>query len=141
MPFALSDKMGKGDLNMSSENWGGALSTFDKLYGENGEDMKVIFKYPIFSISIDDAVNKLDILYPDFIKIDVDGIELLILEGGKEVLSKVKGLLIELSDQWEEKKLICETLLTKAGMVKVDYKNSQVDNNRKGSFNQIWSRI
>lgn len=141
MPFALNNIMGKGDLNMSTENWGGALSSFDKLYGENGEDMNVIFKYPTFSISLDDAVNKLNLQFPDYIKIDVDGIELLILEGGREVLTKAKGILIELSDTWEDRKEICENLLISSGMVKVEYKTLLGLNNRKGSNNQIWARV
>ena len=42
-----------------------------------------------------DAVNPLNIPQPDYIKMDVDGIEHLILKGGISILDKVKGLLVE----------------------------------------------
>lgn len=142
MPFAVNDKMGRGDLNMSSENWGGALSTFDKSYGEDGEDFQAIFKYPIFSISMDEAHRNLNLPLPDYIKVDVDGIEHLILEGGTEVLGNIKGLLIEISDKWLERKQLCESCLIKAGLENIT--SSMVEKNKKnnaGSPNQIWARI
>ena len=43
---------------------------------------------------------------PDYIKIDVDGIEHLILEGGKETLKnkKIKSILIEINENFEDQK-------------------------------------
>ena len=138
MPFAVSNKMSEADLNMTSMEMGGALSSYDKTYGEDGEEMKVIFNYPIFGISIDEININLDIETPDYIKIDVDGIELLILSGGKKVLKKVKGVLIELSEKWFERKVECEKILVDSGLSRVDIKYKK---NRKGSLNQIWERI
>ncbi len=139
MPFAVNNIMGKGILNMSSENWGGALSTFDKTYGENGEEMKIIYKYPIFSISLDEAVQNLKLDFPDYVKIDVDGIELLILQGATDVLCRIKGLLIEISENWEIRKLTCEDVLEKSGLKKMSF-NSEYLKGRDGSPNQIWIR-
>jgi hypothetical protein len=139
MPFAVNNIMGKGILNMSSENWGGALSTFDKTYGENGEEMKIIYKYPIFSISLDEAVQNLKLDFPDYVKIDVDGIELLILQGATDVLCRIKGLLIEISENWEIRKLACEDVLEKSGLKKMSF-NSEYLKGRDGSPNQIWIR-
>ncbi|MBW0177666.1 FkbM family methyltransferase [Sediminibacterium sp.] len=141
MPFALNDKMGRGDLSMSSDNWGGALSTFDKSYGMDGKEFNVVFKYPMFSMAMDDLVNKLGFTYPDYIKLDVDGIEQLILAGGTNVLSKVKGVLIELPDLWPEQTRICEDFLQKAGLKKVLKNVWHPKDNPYGSANQIWQRI
>ena len=138
MPFAVNDKMGHGDLNMSSMEVGGALSSYDKTYGEDGEEMKVLFSYPIFAISIDKMNSNLEMKIPDYIKIDVDGIELLILKGGKKVLKKVKGVLIELSEKWLDRKVKCEKILLASGLKRVDFKYNM---NRKGSLNQIWERF
>jgi FkbM family methyltransferase len=140
MPLAISDKMGSGDLSMSNESWGGALSTFDKTYGFDGKDLKVIFKYPIFSLSLDELISRLDFKYPDYIKIDVDGIEQLILTGGNEVLKKVKGVLIELPNLWQEQTDMCEQLLSKSGMVKIHKNDWHQSDNPNGSPNQIWAR-
>ena len=38
LPIALSDKTGASLLRMSSTEWGGALSTFDKEYGFDGKN-------------------------------------------------------------------------------------------------------
>jgi len=140
MPFALNDKIGRGTLNMSTESWGGALSTFDKTYGPDGKDFEIKFKYEIFSISLDDAFEKLNLQYPDYIKIDVDGIEHLILSGGKEVLKNVKGLLIELTGLWQEQTEICENLLKKSGLIMIHKNDWHQKDNPKGSQNQIWAR-
>ncbi len=138
MPFAINDMMGRGNLNMSSTEIGGALSSYNKTYGEDGEEMKVIFSYPVFAISMDEINSNLAVPNPDFIKIDVDGIELLILNGGIKVLNTVKGVLIELSEKWLERKFECEKILLDSGLSRVDYKYNK---NRKGSQNQIWERI
>lgn len=141
MPFALNDKMGRGHMSMSTDNWGGALSTFDKSYGMDGKEFKVVFKYPIFSLAMDDLIHKLNFTYPDYIKLDVDGIEQLILAGGIDVLSKVKGVLIELPDLWHEQTTICENLLQNAGLTKVLKNVWHPKDNPYGSANQIWERI
>jgi FkbM family methyltransferase len=140
MPFALNDKMGRGNLSMSSANWGGALSTFDKTYGMDGEDFKVVFKYPIFSLTMDDVINRLELKHPDYLKIDVDGIEQLILAGGPGVLKNVKGVLIELPNLWPEQTRLCEEFLSKAGLVKIQDNIWHPENNPGGTPNQIWAR-
>jgi FkbM family methyltransferase len=140
MPFAVNDAMGRGDLSMSTDTWGGALSTFDKTYGVDGKEFEAVFKYPIFSISLDDAVNRLNLDFPDYIKIDVDGIEQLILAGGSEVLKYVKGVLIELPNLWQEQTDICEEILLKSGMIKIHNSVWHPTVNPQGSPNQIWVR-
>ena len=141
MPFALNDKMGRGDLSMSSDNWGGALSTFDKSYGMDGKEFNVVFKYPMFSLSMDDLISRLCFKYPDYIKLDVDGIEQLILAGGIDVLSKVKGVLIELPDLWHQQTTICENFLKNAGLTMTLKNVWHPKDNPFGSANQIWERL
>ena len=144
LPLAVNDRMGKGDLNMSSIEIGGALSTFDKFFDDNGEKFNILFNYPIFSISIDQIISKLKLKSPDYIKIDVDGIELLILRGGMKTLKNIKGLLIELTNEWSERKLECEKLLISSGLKNVTnkYSNSLTLSIRinKNCANQIWER-
>jgi FkbM family methyltransferase len=140
MPFAVNDTMGRGDLSMSTDTWGGALSTFDKTYGVDGKEFQAVFKYPIFSISLDDAITRLNLQFPDYIKIDVDGIEQLILAGGSRVLKHVKGVLIELPNLWQEQTDICEEILLSAGMIKTHNSVWHQTDNPQGSPNQIWER-
>ena len=49
-----------------------------------------------------DAVTLFEIPFPQFIKIDVDGIEHFILRGGDGVLNKAEGVLIEVNDNFPE---------------------------------------
>ena len=43
VPLAISNKIEKGLLNMSSLHYGGALSTFDKTYGSDGNEFNIKF--------------------------------------------------------------------------------------------------
>ena len=140
IPLAISNKIGKGLLNMSSLDYGGALSTFDKTYGSDGKVFDIKFNFPILSISLDDLTSKLNFEYPDYIKIDVDGIEQLILEGGINVLKHTKSILIELPDLWKEQKETCEKILANAGFNILYNSDWDIDYKPNGSPNQIWIR-
>ena len=143
VPLALSDKLNISNFNMGTTDWGGALSTFDKNYGHDGKEMNTVFKYNTIGLSMDDAVNKLKILKPDYIKIDVDGIEHLILSGGKEILSNIKGVLIEVNDNFQAQRDIVSELLTKSGLTlnnKIHSEMVESSNEFNSIFNQIWSR-
>ena len=112
MPFAVNDLMGRGNLNMSSTDIGGALSTYDKTYGEDGEEMKVIFSYPIFAISMDEINSNLGVSAPEYIKIDVDGIENKIIKKSEKILksTSLNSVLIEINANREEDKEILEIM-------------------------------
>ena len=102
------------------------------------------FEFGTIGIRIDDLNHSVAFPTPDFIKIDVDGIEHLILSGGEEVLSAVKGVLIEVNDAFEEQATQCATLLSKAGLVLRDKRQSDMvavsGAGFKNAFNQIWVR-
>ena len=92
---------------------------------------------------MDEVVSLLNIPQPDYIKIDVDGIEHLILKGGQIVLKNIKGLLIEINDNYKEqaeksKKLLLNSNLTFEGKKhnEIFFKNS----NFSQVYNQNWSR-
>ena len=89
-----------------------------------------------------DAVQILSIPQPDYVKMDVDGIEHLILNGGTQVLRNVKGVLIEVNDAFQEQSSQCQLLLTKAGLVMKEKRQSEMvyasSLGFQDSFNQIW---
>ena len=137
IPVAISDKSGFGKLNMSNTEWGGALSTFNKPYGYDGNILNKIFEYSLLAMSMDDASGKFKIPSPDYIKIDVDGIEHLILLGGSEVLTDVKSLLIEVSIKFKEQKNNSQEYLKKAGLTLV---RGFINGTTEDTVNQIWIR-
>ena len=102
VPIALCDKVGISLFKMTTTAWGGALSTFGQSFDQNGAALKSLFEYRTLGISMMDAVTLFEIPFPQFIKIDVDGIEHFILRGGDGVLNKAEGVLIEVNDNFPE---------------------------------------
>ena len=144
IPIALNDKIGFNYFKLSSIQLGGALSTFAKDYDQDGKPINDIFSYQTFGCSIDDAVLKLNIPSPDYIKIDVDGIEHLILEGGVNTLKSVNSILVEINDNFKEQLNLSKKYLTKAGLHMIHKLHSDIyddpDSEYKSTFNQIWKR-
>ena len=95
-------------------------------------------------VTMIDAVQILSIPQPDYVKMDVDGIEHLILNGGTQVLKNVKGVLIEVNDAFLEQSSQCQLLLTKSGLVLKEKRQSEMVSAStlefQNTFNQIWIR-
>lgn len=143
VPLPLSDALSINTLNMTTTEWGGALSTFGQNYGHDGKVMRKVFKFPTIGLTMIDAVELLKIPQPDYIKMDVDGIEHLILRGGFSVLSRIKGILIEINDNFSSQSDDSAKYLKEAGLTLVSKRHSQaVEENKefRSAFNQIWSR-
>jgi FkbM family methyltransferase len=144
VPVALNDTVGFNKFKMSTIKTGGSLSTFGKNFGWDGNKLRSIFEFSTMGISIDVARDHLQVPQPDFIKIDVDGIENLILSGGASVLKKVKSVLIEVNDDFKSQAEDCRKLLEDAGLIITDKRQTDVVSNTKdgfqNTFNQIWVR-
>ncbi len=143
VPLALSDGLGPSRLHMSSTDWGGALSTFGQDYGHDGKKLQQVFEFQVLGLSMEDAVRLLGIPQPDYIKMDVDGIEHLILKGGIPVMRGVKGILIEVNDEFDEQAEQCRQLLSSAGLKlreKVHAPAMAECPLFKNTYNQIWHR-
>ncbi|TGM94164.1 FkbM family methyltransferase [Leptospira levettii] len=142
VPLPLTNQLGINQLNMSNTEWGGALSTFGERYGHDGKEFNKQFVFATIGISVDEAIEKLHIPIPEHIKIDVDGIEHLILSGGKKVLSHVKSVLIEINDDFEEHSKYAREILLSSGL-RLKEKNGLGNfsvNLSNSTFNQIWIR-
>lgn len=101
--FALSNEVGAGKLHISTMSAGAGAAAL----GENYPHMNVpegeISHQGVFVTSLDHLVFDLGLPLPNYIKIDVDGIEEKILAGGRRVLAdeRLKGLLVEFQYQSE----------------------------------------
>ncbi len=142
LPLALSDEMGSNLLRMTSTDWGGALSTFGKNIGWDGQNIQEVFSFPTYGLSMDQAVEILGLPAPDFIKMDVDGIEHFLLQGGTHVLKKIQGILLEINDNFFEQAEISKELLERAGLKFFDKRHSEMfeESKFKNLYNQIWVR-
>lgn len=140
VPLPLSEALAVSKLSMSSTDWGGAMSTFGEAYGHDGKALRKIFEFPTIGLSMTDAVNLLKIPRPDYIKMDVDGIEHLILKGGMDVLTGVKGVLIEINDEFAAQASGASETLKRAGFTLKEKKQADIrlTGGAAGTFNQIW---
>jgi FkbM family methyltransferase len=83
---------------------GGALNTFGENYDFAGELFDSKMKYKILGTTIKNLLDNNILEIPNYIKIDVDGIEHLILEGAGEYLKdkRIKSLSIEINENFKE---------------------------------------
>ncbi len=144
VPLALSDALAPNQMRMTTTEWGGALSTFGKELGWDGQAVDEVFEYQLLGLTMDDALQRLAIPQPDYLKMDVDGIEHFILKGGAAVLAKVRQVLIEVNDDFAEQAQQCHALLTASGLSLREKRHSEMmETSTTGyahSFNQIWVR-
>ena len=122
------------------------MSTFGKDYGWDGQKMKQVFKFQTVGLSIDEVAKFLLLPQPNYMKIDVDGIEHLILSGAKKILSGIDGLLIEINDNFSEQANQCQKLLIEAGLVLKEKRHAEMFNSSQSFgggqvWNQIWVRL
>ena len=134
-PIALNDTTKISNLNLSNIEWGGAHSTFDKKIGWDGKDLNTALSYRTLGFSIDDISKYLKMLPPDYIKVDVDGIENLVLSGGVNTIDKAKSVLIEITKNFQSQSLGVKNILENLDFQLInEFKTSEY------SHNQIWNK-
>lgn len=121
MPIALSDETMLSKFNYSSLMEGDASHAFGESIDYLGNPFQPIFKQTMLGFKIDELVKHLEI--PNFIKIDIDGIELKVLRGADNTLSNplVKSILVEVVEGMSGTKEIVDYLNEKG--FKVESKN------------------
>ena len=87
-------------------------------------------------MTMSEAVRWLHIPQPNYIKIDVDGIEHFILRGGADLLKNVESVLVEIDDDFISQSEETKAILLKAGFSLF----KKCDLGVKNSFNQWWLR-
>jgi FkbM family methyltransferase len=128
VPNPLSDKTQPNLLTLHSREWGESSNSFGTSLDQDGEEINASFDYSVLGITIDEAISKLNLPAPEHIKIDVDGIEPLILAGGVQTLKQVESVSVEVPTYRGANEQVSE-LLTQAGLKLV-----------LDSGNQIWRR-
>ena len=139
-PIALTNQNSQGLFSMSSDEVGGALSTFGKEYGYDGKKLDFKFQFQGIGMRMDNAVDLWGLDQPDYVKVDVDGIEHLVLEGFGEKLKKVKSLLVEVNKDFKEQAAAIEHLMIKHDFNLLTEHPLTSLNIAGQTFNQIWAR-
>lgn len=127
-------------INETSDLEGGALSSYGVDFDGDGKKIIPSISYKIYGTSIDYLTSQHILKIPNYIKLDVDGIEHLIINGGLRTLlsEKVKSILVELNERFiEQSEQVKRALIdngfklkikTRSEMVEKDHKESQVYN-------------
>jgi len=142
----LSETTGTAKFINGSADEGDAMSAFGVEYGYNGEPIISDITYSVLGFSLDDLFEKNMLTeIPSLIKIDVDGIEHLILKGATKTLKseKLKSLFIEVNDDFKEQAHQVKNILESAGFVLKEKRNSEMLARSElfgRTYNQIWVR-
>ena len=146
-PIAISDGNHFGFLNMSTTALGGAFNEFNEIrlknISEHNHKMSTVFQQGMFSYSMDQLIEKYNFEIPEYIKIDVDGIEDKIIFGGSKMLTnkKVKSLLVELVDTDPKTQSIIGFLSERGLLLKEKRHSEMMDNEKyKNFYNYIFER-
>jgi len=132
----LSNTNQFANFNLTNIDEGGALSAFGVNFDQDGKKLEKLLSYKTLGLTLDFLLaEKILTEVPKLIKIDVDGIEHLILLGAKETLKNpiCKTVLIEINEKFEKQASESSKILTECGFVLKD-KYHAVDE----TFNQIW---
>ena len=139
----LFDDLAVKPFYMTTKEWGGALSNFGEEVDHEGSPMKSVFKYKTVGMSVDQTVSLLNFARPNYIKMDVDGIEHLILKGATDTLKSAESLLIEVNDNFAKQAKETKEYLTKAGFKLKQKQHSEIIESSasfSSFYNQIWTR-
>lgn len=127
-------------MKMSSTNIGGAISTFAEDYTFDGSKIDTVFSYNLPGISLDELISEFSLPAPDYLKIDVDGIEHLILQGAMKNLKNLKSIFIEVSDNFTKQKNEVDHILKSNDFIfDSKYSDQSIKTEKfKDCYNQIW---
>ena len=139
-------------FNETKFSEGSSISTFHYDFDYAGNilgETDIKNKYQLYGTTIDDLVERGKIISPNYIKIDVDGLEYLILKGAVNTLknSSLKGLLIEKNSSLDKQNESIDKILSDNGFKKTISTNARLINNsnyklkKNESTNDIYEKI
>ena len=143
-PLSSSNKI--DDFKYGTTEEGGALSGFGINYGFDGNRICSVMNNKVIGFNLDFLVSTGLIKdAPNMIKIDVDGIEHIILQGAIETISssKCNSILVEVNSDFNEQEKEVHKILNECGYVcRNKYIYSAADSNSKfkNTGNEIWLR-
>ena len=131
------------EMNEGHFTEGGALNSFGEKFGPEGKEFKPTMKYSLLGTTMNYFIENSILDIPDYIKIDVDGIEHLILEGGDKFLDneKVKSLSIEINENFKEQYEKVLNLMDKYKFKILHKKHNDDMFSKRSRFNSVYNYI
>lgn len=144
-PFPLSEATGEDMFRHTKVQMGGAVNSFGVDYSFDGQKADFQVAYKVYGFRADDLHALFQVPQPNYIKIDVDGIEHLIARGARRVLSspELKSVLIELNFDFPEQRSEIIQVFEECGLRLDGYKHADGfygDGKFSKIFNHIFSR-
>ena len=120
-----------------------AMNTYGENFDFEGKEFNPGMKYQLLGTSLNYLIRNKILEKPNYVKIDVDGIEHLILKGGDIILnnSSTKSFLIEINENFEEQhNSIIEIMTQNNFSIKSKHKAYNAHRNKKFSntYNYIF---
>ena len=103
-PIAVSDKSGFTSLYLSKFGTGSSHHMVDQKLDHNLKEIEYKNKQGVFKSSLDEIISNWDFPNPNYLKIDVDGIENIIIKNSSALLKndKLESILIEINRNRKE---------------------------------------
>jgi FkbM family methyltransferase len=142
--IAFNDTTRLDSFYMANTELGGALNSFGEAVDWKGEPFTASFKQAMIGFSVDDFIRQFNPLFPNHIKIDVDGIENKIIKGAEKTIAdrRVKSILVELDSARENYCKEVIEAIEKAGMNFIKKQHARMFDNGEYSdgYNYIFTR-
>ena len=123
---------------------GGALNSFGEDFNFEGKEFKSNMNYQLFGTTIDHIIEKNFLDFPNYIKIDVDGLEHLILDGAANCLNNInlKSLSIEINENFKEQSDQILKIMHDNGFKILHKKNNyELSKSKKTKFSETFNYI
>jgi FkbM family methyltransferase len=135
VPLALSDKDSVLDLFMSKENlhWAGAHNSIGQNMAQDGQAMVEPKVSSQLSATGSNLISAFNVPVPTHIKIDVDGLESLVLQGMSFYIEKTHLILVEVDAKNKSEDSLITSLLKSKNFTKITEFAGQ-----KYTENQLW---
>ena len=96
LPVALCGQTRIDQFNMAAMDAGGSMHGFGVESDQFGQKIQTVFRSGAIGMTLDDFVRVFRPPLPHYLKIDVDGLEPEIIRGGRETLSNVRSVIVEM---------------------------------------------
>ncbi|MBC8052964.1 MAG: FkbM family methyltransferase [Sphingobacteriaceae bacterium] len=139
--FALTNEVCIDFFYISTSQIGSSQNSFKENIGWDYKKMEnVDYKHSTIGMSIDSFIKLFSPKFPNYIKIDVDGLEKRIILGARETLSdpRLKSMLVELNTAWEDYQDILNFVLG-CGFTRWEKKRSEEFDN--GEMKDVYNHI
>ncbi|VVC75283.1 hypothetical protein AQUSIP_05710 [Aquicella siphonis] len=143
--LALTHKKSVDTINLASVDFGTSMSSFGSNLDFRGNPYQPVFRQGMVGYDIDSFIADFNLPVPHYFKIDVDGIELDIIQGGSRTFANpaVKSVSIELIDSDHEQVMGVTRILNRGNLYFAHKKQNPVfaTPETKDVMNFLYQRI